>query len=68
MQMSKFSAVFAIDWFFDGLAGGRHLQCTWFVTSSKALYLCLERAKFSSATVHNGITGVARVQVEVGNS
>lgn len=24
MQMSKFNAVFAIDWFSEGLGGGRH--------------------------------------------
>lgn len=24
MQTSKFSAVFALDWFSEGLAGGRH--------------------------------------------
>lgn len=43
------------------------VQCMWFVVPSKALYLCLERTKFCSAIVHNGMTGVAHVWVKVGN-
>lgn len=67
MQMSKFSAVFVIDWFSEGLAGGRHcaLHVGFFMPFEGSIFVPGENKVF---VVHNRITFVAHVQVKAGNS